>query len=146
MNRKIKFRVWCKRINKMVSPQYAASLDEDGTMNISPFHILMQWTGLKDKNEVDVYEGDIVQNNSRRSQVLDHKISKIVYRIKGFWVEDESFGWEGENLWDWNELEVIGNIYQNPELLKRKVCKRCKTILTSESIDMCYTCQYSHAN
>ena len=86
------------------------------------------FTGLYDKNGIEIYEGDIVRQafpNYSYDEVdgdmaeprwID-KISHIEYRGHGFWVADESFGWEGEDLWDWELMEVIGNIYQNPELI-----------------------------
>ena len=68
---------------------------------------LMQYTGLKDKNGVEIYEGDIVTLGE----------DYINFSI-GF--EDGAFcssanGYDG----DYKEYEVIGNIHQNPELLER---------------------------
>lgn len=92
---------------------------------------LMQFTGLKDKNGRKIYEGDIVKakfinyaydeiDSPNEPKYID-KISFVEFRNHGFWVNDESFGYEGENLWNWNEMEVIGNIYENPELLNDKI-------------------------
>lgn len=86
---------------------------------------LMQFTGCIDKNKKEIYEGDIVRGGTRY-QLDVHKtpiISQIIYAGNSFWVDAESFGWEGESMWLWEEMEVIGNIYENPELIKNDTPK-----------------------
>jgi len=73
--------------------------------------VLMQFTGLQDKNGKEIYEGDIVEGSTQD----DYPRSVI-----GF--EDGSFVIQQAPLAKWKvshfELTIIGNIYENPELLK----------------------------
>lgn len=90
--------------------------------------ILMQFTGLKDKNNKEVYEGDIVQffpyhlckskkwkTMAINGQVIFNNNSQFCIRYKD--VKDE--GEFSDYLFP-IECRVIGNIYENPELLKWK--------------------------
>jgi hypothetical protein len=60
--REIKFRAWDKQDNKMYEKQavdedgYAVDINGDEAYSNEPFRILMQYTGLKDKNGVEIYE------------------------------------------------------------------------------------------
>jgi len=72
-------------------------------------NVIMQFTGLKDKNGKDIYEGDVVLI----------KTGVFIWKSKGqceveFW--DGRFMSGKENLSNWTDVEVIGNIYENPEL------------------------------
>lgn len=82
---------------------------------------IMQYTGLKDKNGKEIYEGDIV------SLFYETQISEVRFNSKyGCWevkvqLSIHSQGWDllGNHL---GESEVIGNIYENPELLEVEEC------------------------
>jgi uncharacterized phage protein (TIGR01671 family) len=82
-----------------------------------------QFTGLKDKNGREIYEGDIVK--------FKNSIGQVVWRKEwtGFEIQtirpkkmfsDEFYFCEDyiERNFEWNELEIIGNTYENPDLLK----------------------------
>lgn len=77
---------------------------------------LMQYTGLKDKNGVEIYEGDIV-SYSRDENDEWHKKSIVIFnQITTQYQLNTSLG--SHDLCEWYELEVIGNIHENPELLE----------------------------
>lgn len=88
---------------------------------------VMQYTGLKDKNGVDIYEGDIVKASS---QGLSGTF-EIIWRQEGSpcWILYPA--WQNKLLWSldgekrkdghyYDDVEIIGNIYENPELLERE--------------------------
>jgi uncharacterized phage protein (TIGR01671 family) len=84
---------------------------------------LMQYTGLKDKsfNEVEIYEGDLFgKSDSDGVEVFGEVYFDTDFA--GFCVSYPSGGWTtlGEHLLEkQNHREVVGNIYENPELLQK---------------------------
>jgi len=125
MNRLIKFRVWDKRETKGMSTQnmlYDAQLHHLWQDFVDyPGYELMQYTGLTDKNGKDIYEGDIVQYNQNSSYDNMDFIAKWSDDKLGFIFQSNS----GEQLVNqtphlnrFKHLEVVGNIFENPELLK----------------------------
>ncbi|HFU4060470.1 TPA: YopX family protein [Streptococcus suis] len=72
--------------------------------------ILMQSTGLFDKNGKEVFEGDVVK-------IFDDKLSKIYYSDGAFCVDILNGGTPLHAFLS-DQLEVIGNIYENPELVE----------------------------
>ena len=135
MNREIKFRAWDKKWKHLyevtsIFPRKKAVMCSCCRYKFDEIE-LMQYTGLKDKNGVEIYEGDIVKMHYFFQDVNlstlgsfenEAEITGILYINEyGIFIENE----DGEDYFICNyiqepseELEVLGNIYENPELLK----------------------------
>lgn len=76
--------------------------------------IIMQYTGLKDENGKKIYEGDIVKTTFTRKDLYNDLLSVVTWsqELLCFTINNVSFVFGNYHL------EVIGNIYENPELLK----------------------------
>ena len=118
--REIKFRAYHKDHKEMVNFDMAkASKDQYQCAHICNLMagddsgFLMQYTGLKDKNGVEIYEGDIIQFSDGYPQ--NHLKPKVVEFSKGSFSNTGSFDSGSATTYD---PEVIGNIYENPELLE----------------------------
>ncbi len=131
--KEIKFRAWDKEKGKMFEPTfraYAGELEElhislDGRLGLRKFDgyhdqsmfperfEVMQYTGLKDKNGVEIYEGDIVR-------CFRDGPSEVVFKKGCFGLE--TYTSIGNYYYTFDEVygycEIIGNIYENPELLE----------------------------
>lgn len=111
-----KFRVY--RGDKMVyGPPMVVDHESGELMSVLPGP-LMQWTGLVDREFKAIYDGDIVKNHSK--YLNDDKyygVSEVIYRAPSFVLARglQSI-WYPTDIAD--SLEVIGNIFDNPELLK----------------------------
>jgi uncharacterized phage protein (TIGR01671 family) len=74
---------------------------------------LMQYTGLKDKKGKEIYEGDIITVNDSNGKKV---ICVVEWEHSGWGKRSINYG---QAIWErWNEYQVIGNIHENPELLK----------------------------
>jgi uncharacterized phage protein (TIGR01671 family) len=128
MTRDIKFRAWDKINSKMYTDKVEAmSFAKSGTpANVSiggfsqpliaigddPQLMLMQYTGLHDKNGKEIYEGDIVEFEQWRDDKQYYTARQLVQFDLGM------FQIYGEPLRNYQNIAVIGNINENPELLK----------------------------
>jgi len=112
--REIKFRAWLPTTKKMT---YTHTLDELMNWNTrkedNGAAIWLQFTGFKDKNGKEIYEGDVIKAESRLWQV-DFKDGCFVG------VDFKNVAWDELVNIGYGETEVIGNIYGNPELLNNE--------------------------
>ena len=131
--REIKLRAWDKIDKRMFNvlswshPLYLDGLVEVTGQSSDCVHghcgsdcILMQFTGLKDKSNTEIYEGDIIRFNWGSECSNCHKtptwFGKVTFgslgaRVQGFLIADPQNNILGS-------VEVIGNVYKNPELLE----------------------------
>jgi uncharacterized phage protein (TIGR01671 family) len=148
--REIKFRIWDKKYKtmddvleldldlKVGMSGYRIDYDKDPGEDCSPSPspalnyfkfdevILMQYTGLKDKNGKEIYEGDIVNIyhviDKKRCNEGKYKV-KYEKTISGFPIILQPFTDYDEEIGGYHtpsHFEVIGNIYENPELMEVK--------------------------
>ncbi len=150
MSREIKFRAWSEKYNVMfrvggfsnmnypLDDEYnyvtIAGPSPEGMLDATPRMTtidLMQYTGLKDKNGVEIYEGDVVRKvpeewpskldeDPRTLEQYLHDMSRVsvveYQRDRFCLVRDEQYK-DRISGGQHGSIEVIGNIYENPELL-----------------------------
>ena len=90
-----------------------------GTHSIINQKYLGQFTGLVDKNGKEIYEGDILRISRDivyKARIVDTEshVCEVYYGTDGFWLKGR---FHHRHITDW-DTEAIGNIFENPELLK----------------------------
>ena len=119
--RPIKFRAWDLLENKMIQWDELTSGKHPYnylSMLASDLGIViwMQFTGLTDSKGKEIYEGDIIKYFNRYGE--KQKINPVVFDLGMFCINDDDIY---VKLSQANRVEVIGNIYENPELLKENL-------------------------
>ena len=122
MSREIKFRAWVPTGDGITHEMYYPGGKVTTGKLIDTFGTVMQYTGLKDRTGKEIYEGDVIQFNDEGytefgwgnvyGQVVWVDCSFEVSMVKP---KTETF-WDLENNENW---EIIGNIYENPDLIKQ---------------------------
>ncbi|MGF1400222.1 YopX family protein [Streptococcus infantarius] len=127
---KPKFRAWLKEEQRMVDVREMTFMYDEVYLisDVTDFYAyeefkLMQSTGLRDKNGKEIFEGDVVKYEVGRNTYTE----EVAYdkNFAGFGVKDAkanvvfTFGEIAEDI-SLISLEVVGNIYENPELLGGK--------------------------
>ena len=120
-----KFRAWDKEDEVMCEVDVIGFSEGAVTIsneNVKYYHLgineveLMQSTGLKDKNGLEIYEGDVITEEIGEGEYL---FAEVIYKDGCFLGKERNFEPEYP-ISDFVKGKVIGNIYQNPELIKNE--------------------------
>lgn len=131
--REIKFKLWDKSNNQIVfdtAPVFRQTALNLGIKNLQDDgYVLLQYTGLKDKNGKEIYEGDVLKSTEKikgfsgspPKSKMPMGINKVIFKEGAFKLTtaSKSTRYQLSSLSiSWCGLEIIGNIYERPELLK----------------------------
>ena len=128
MSREIKFRAWDGLNRHMFYPAFLEIESNhvrswtgapNGGLGMGYNAILMQYTGLKDKNGKEIYEGDIVEtvytDHKKHKGVIYSQPTRLNWSVKHSpFANQDLFVYSRPDC----SVEIIGNIYENPELLE----------------------------
>ncbi|MDB5344223.1 MAG: putative phage protein [Schlesneria sp.] len=124
----LRFRAWQHEFKKMYEVWQVYIGQQGGFMGrakdgevrqqvgLADTFVLMQYTGLTDKNGVEIFEGDVVVFEAKRYEPFRVEYSQFYAGFIGL----NQFNNQSPELAKWcrcKDIEVIGNIYQNPDLL-----------------------------
>lgn len=112
--RELKFRAWDTDKKKVVDIFECYDFYGRELRTTNNKYPLMQYTGLKDKNGKEIYEGDIVKDHHNCKQAVSWNEDRLCFEC----VHKSSGGRVLDSTLLFNDPEVIGNIYENGDLLK----------------------------
>lgn len=129
--REVEFKAWDKELNRLcnviqlgIKDIIVESDEEDEISGYLPRDrfILLQYTGFKDKNEKKIYEGQILKFYNDVDYIVKAGYAKVVYEDGAFCCKHFKYGTEYLANMDMDDMDitVVGNIYDNPELLEVK--------------------------
>ena len=125
-----KFRVWLPDIDQMLRVK-ALVFEKDKTRCVCGYSFdfyledenatIMQSTGILDKNSREIFEGDVVRQVRTQPTTENEVIIGVVTMIEGAWLIMNDNEQLASELWsETDENEIIGNVYENKELLEEK--------------------------
>ena len=129
-----KYRAWDKTRNEMNYKVMVGNCDTDDEnwtcpiiwieekkewLHFDDYDSIMQSTGLVDKNGKEIFEGDVVRQVRTQPTTENETITGVVSMLEGAWLIMNDCEQLASDLWsETDENEIIGNIYENPELLE----------------------------
>ena len=121
--REIKFKLWHKGFKKFFTTNYSDQISMMPDGNIfwmgeceTDNFTLLQYTGLKDINGKDIYEGDLLQHPN--GTIAEIKYSDDLAAFVAVYTQNGNTEMDFLDKEIVNECEIVGNIYENPELLE----------------------------
>ena len=122
MSREIKFRAWDKCHNSMEYINDLYWFEENGIHDFNDDnYVFMQNTGLKDKNGKEIYDSDIVKVTWGSGKIVFYEV-KYCGSLGYHYLRDTKNKEDDDIIciYDYSQMDVIGNVFNNPELLKNK--------------------------
>lgn len=131
--RELKFRAWNRQDNEYITGN-RIRVDGDGLLYIdritvktafvhhtrkNPWFIVEQYTGLKDKNGTEIYEGDIIRAPEYIGRIF-YDEEYAYFKLKTSRSDHCFIALMQQLEIEMDDLEVVGNIHENPELLEEK--------------------------
>ena len=106
----VKYRIWHKNIQEMAQVR-KLPFKKNGSVDLSSNEVLLRWTGFKDCQGKDIYEGHVLLFIN---QEATHKPIEVKWEDHMTLLDDEWLEYPNK----YTNVKIIGNIYSNPKLLK----------------------------